>query len=647
MLPLDACAGRADVGGKAETLSRMRAAKMRVPDGFVVLPDEAIAAEELAAALARIGGSRFAVRSSSALEDGARGSAAGVFESMIDVRADDVAAAIERVRASAGSAAVAAYFAARKIDAADARVAVLVQPMVEAPTFGVAHSAGEVFAIEERDAGVPEHGDVTARALPRDDAREPAAGLRALEALVGGRVDAEFARDGDTITWLQARPLAYADVAHDRDGWRLDRRGHWLRDAAHNPDPLSTAQASLVELVDGLGVGPQQHVIGGYLYVERVAAPATDVVTDVRRLFDDDVVPDCTRVLDRAQSDGSLRAAVDAFAHVYRRYVGDISPLLAQARRALDATLRALTGESLAEHAVLLGGVGGKTVARDQALWQLGRGERTLQSVLDELGDHASAWDVAVPTDREQPQRVMSMAAQLARGPSPMALRDAAIERAQSAEQALRARLPMSSQRKFELAMQHARDVLPIAEDDDLLFLRAQSIVRAALLREAERMQLEPRARIFDFTIDDVLAQRTTPSRPRVAPLPHPPDAFVDGKPQWRAPRARGVLRGHGTSGCARGRAVVVRALADAPAQLPPGAVLVVAAIVPSLTPLLPQALALVTDHGGALSHGATLAREYGVPAVLGTARATTSIGDGCDVYVDADNGRVLILDEV
>src|SRR5277367_6542735 len=101
MLPLDACAGRADVGGKAETLARMRAAGLRVVDGFVVLSDEGLTSDELTGALERLGGTRFVVRSSSTLEDRARGSAAGLFTSIVDVGAADVAAAIARVRASA------------------------------------------------------------------------------------------------------------------------------------------------------------------------------------------------------------------------------------------------------------------------------------------------------------------------------------------------------------------------------------------------------------------------------------------------------------------------------------------------------------------------------------------------------------------
>src|SRR6185503_14518422 len=135
--------------------------------------------------------------------------------------------------------------------------------------------------------------------------------------------------------------------------------------------------------------------------------------------------------------------------------------------------------------------------------------------------------------------------------------------------------------------LHQVRDVLPIAEDDDLLFLRAQATVRAALLRAGE---LEPRDPLGT-------AARAEPATARV----EPPIAFVDGRPEWSLPRARHVLRGHGTSGHARGRAVVVRALADAPATLPAHSILVVTAIIPSLTPLLPQAAALVTDHGGAL----------------------------------------------
>jgi pyruvate,water dikinase len=123
------------------------------------------------------------------------------------------------------------------------------------------------------------------------------------------------------------------------------------------------------------------------------------------------------------------------------------------------------------------------------------------------------------------------------------------------------------------------------------------------------------------------------------------PSAIEAGSPRWRVPSAP-VLRGHPTRGRARGRAVVVRSPAAAPPSLPPDAVLVVPAILPSLSHLLAAARALVTDHGGATSHGATLAREYGVPAVLGVGRAT-AIADGTALFVDGDAGRVYTLERV
>jgi pyruvate,water dikinase len=119
-----------------------------------------------------------------------------------------------------------------------------------------------------------------------------------------------------------------------------------------------------------------------------------------------------------------------------------------------------------------------------------------------------------------------------------------------------------------------------------------------------------------------------------------PPIAIDAGRPRWPLPGAAAVLRGHATFGHARGRAVVVRSPADAPTTLPPDAILIVPALLPSLAWLLPAARALVTDHGGAHSHGATLAREYGLPAVLGCARAT-ALPDGAALYVDGAGGRV------
>ncbi|MGC8474605.1 MAG: PEP-utilizing enzyme, partial [Candidatus Dormibacteria bacterium] len=59
---------------------------------------------------------------------------------------------------------------------------------------------------------------------------------------------------------------------------------------------------------------------------------------------------------------------------------------------------------------------------------------------------------------------------------------------------------------------------------------------------------------------------------------------------------------------------------------------------------LLPLLGAIVTDHGGLLSHSAIVAREYGIPGVVGTREATRRIADGARVRVDGDRGEVTVL---
>ena len=59
---------------------------------------------------------------------------------------------------------------------------------------------------------------------------------------------------------------------------------------------------------------------------------------------------------------------------------------------------------------------------------------------------------------------------------------------------------------------------------------------------------------------------------------------------------------------------------------------------------LLPLLGAIVTDSGGLLSHSAIVAREYGIPGVVGTREATERIPDGARVRVDGDAGEVTVL---
>jgi pyruvate,water dikinase len=80
-------------------------------------------------------------------------------------------------------------------------------------------------------------------------------------------------------------------------------------------------------------------------------------------------------------------------------------------------------------------------------------------------------------------------------------------------------------------------------------------------------------------------------------------------------------------------------------ARLEPGEVLVAPSTDPGWTPLFLTAGALVMEMGGSNSHGAVVAREYGIPAVVGVSGATTRIRTGDTVTVDGAAGLVRLAD--
>ncbi len=113
---------------------------------------------------------------------------------------------------------------------------------------------------------------------------------------------------------------------------------------------------------------------------------------------------------------------------------------------------------------------------------------------------------------------------------------------------------------------------------------------------------------------------------------------------QMSPPAKDGSLRGMpGSAGKITGPARVVRTLAEA-GKLRPGDVLVASATLPSWTPYFAIASAVVTNTGGMLCHAAVVAREYGIPAVVGTRSATETLHDGQLVEVDGDAGTVRVV---
>ena len=98
------------------------------------------------------------------------------------------------------------------------------------------------------------------------------------------------------------------------------------------------------------------------------------------------------------------------------------------------------------------------------------------------------------------------------------------------------------------------------------------------------------------------------------------------------------------SSGVVEGRARVIANIEDA--DLEKGDILVTSFTDPSWTPLFISIKGLVTEVGGVMTHGAVIAREYGLPAVVGVENATRRIKDGERIRVNGADGYVEILDQ-
>jgi pyruvate,water dikinase len=181
----------------------------------------------------------------------------------------------------------------------------------------------------------------------------------------------------------------------------------------------------------------------------------------------------------------------------------------------------------------------------------------------------------------------------------------------------------------------------------------ARFLVEDGMLQEPETVFLltvdEVRDALRGETCPQEMAQRMTQrrlERQRYAAL-QPPEVFVGDRPLYEQPLADqgAVFRGLPSSpGRVTGTARVLR-LPQEGTRLQPGEILVAPSTDPGWTPLFLLAAGLVMETGGYLSHGAIVAREYGIPAVLNVSLATHCIPDGSMVMLDGGEGTVRIVE--
>jgi pyruvate,water dikinase len=179
----------------------------------------------------------------------------------------------------------------------------------------------------------------------------------------------------------------------------------------------------------------------------------------------------------------------------------------------------------------------------------------------------------------------------------------------------------------------------------------AERLVQADVLRDEEDIYFltfqELRDVVRTNRADDELIGRRKGAFRSYQALTPPRVLTSDGEVLTGAYRRddlpAGALVGLAVSaGIVEGRARVILDMAEA--DLQPGDILVTAHTDPSWSPLFVATCGLVTEVGGLMTHGAVIAREYGLPAVVGVQQATQLIQDGQRIRVDGTDGYVEIL---
>jgi phosphohistidine swiveling domain-containing protein len=194
---------------------------------------------------------------------------------------------------------------------------------------------------------------------------------------------------------------------------------------------------------------------------------------------------------------------------------------------------------------------------------------------------------------------------------------------------------------------------LVLAQARALLWTVGEALVQAERLNEAEDIFFltlsEAHAALVDTDLRERVSERRASFarelRRRHVPLVLLSDGtepLTQTQKSQSAAQAEGTLQGTPASA---GRVTApARVILDPhDAHLEPGEILVAPSTDPGWTPLFLKAAGLVMEVGGAMAHGAIVAREYGIPAVVGVTGATERIATGSRVTLDGTTGAVVI----
>ena len=333
----------------------------------------------------------------------------------------------------------------------------------------------------------------------------------------------------------------------------------------------------------------------------------------------------------------------------------------------LTAALQKCTNETEANvlASQLISGLSGNlTVETNERLWQVATGNLALTDFLIDYGHRAvGEFELAEPRWREDTTYLEQVIASIQHGRSEADDQThfaKQVELRASAEQQLSELLgnKASLRKQIESELDFTRRYMPFRETAKFYLMLGYEQIRRALLELDNRYELEGgifylmpdelEGLIAGEDVGDTIATRRT-ERELMLQIELPDVIFSDSLAQIGAPVSTEVAEtysGVGVSaGIAQGKACVLLT----PSEVRPsdrGYILVCPSTDPAWTPLFLHAAGLVMERGGILSHGAVVAREYGVPAVANIPNATRLIADGQILQIDGNQGVVSICSD-
>ena len=282
---------------------------------------------------------------------------------------------------------------------------------------------------------------------------------------------------------------------------------------------------------------------------------------------------------------------------------------------------------------------------------------------LDQYGHRETSLTISQPAWKDQPEIVLGLLKVLAAtGPQTMeSYRAWRRNRDELLAHSILGWWPLP--KLFLNSLAHARAVFQIREDTHFYATLPQPFIRHVALELGRRLrdagalatphdvfhlrlaELEPLGEPWPADSDTLDRIRALVARRKARRAALAGQPIFD--PRWLAqgsaepPGAEFLLSGApGSPGMASGPARIIRDTSEF-AKLQPGDVLVAPVTNPAWTPLFQRAAAVVVDTGDSASHAAIVAREYGIPAVMGTANATQKLVDGQLIRVDGSKGLI------